>query len=58
MKVVTVIIRNGMVEYMEIPRGVEVVVKDYHNDNFPPERFSYDDDGLRYVETIWGDNQP
>ncbi len=53
-KVVVVTVEGGVVQHVECPAGVKVVVRDYDAEGVDADLLSADDDGNEYVESVWG----
>lgn len=53
MKTVTVTVEGGVVQHVEVPQGVRVVVKDYDVEGCDDADFDEDENGDEYVESIW-----
>lgn len=53
MKTVRITVEGGVVQHVEVPEGVSVVVRDYDVDGLPPEAFRRDEHGDDYIESIW-----
>ena len=43
-------LRGGIIEIVSIPVGMEVIVRDYDQDDIDPESLCIDPDGGRYME--------
>jgi len=56
-KLVIVTIEGGVVQHVEAPAGVMVVVRDYDAEGSDADRLSVDEDGNEYVEAVWGGEQ-
>ena len=54
--VVTVVVEGGVVQSVEAPPGVMVLVRDYDVPEVDPDLVEQDEDGSLYVETVWGDD--
>ena len=52
-KVVKIIVRGGVIQDVQVPEGVQVVVHDYDTDGTEPERLSRDENGDACVVNIW-----
>ncbi|HET6574108.1 MAG TPA: hypothetical protein VFG68_10930 [Fimbriiglobus sp.] len=52
-KVVIVTVEGGVVQHVECPAGVKVVVKDYDAEGVEADLLSADDHGGEYVESVW-----
>ena len=53
MKTVRITVEGGVVQYVDCPRGVRVVVKDYDTDGVEEESLQQDENGDTYIEGIW-----
>jgi len=53
MQTVYVFIEGGVVQDMQIPKGVRVVVRDYDVEGVEPERIQQDADKQEFVESVW-----
>ncbi len=51
MKVVRITVEGGVIQYVECPRGVRVVVRDYDVDG--EDNIHFDEHGDAYVDGIW-----
>ena len=49
---VTVTVEGGVVQHVEVPTGVRVVVKDYDIDGSESD-LAEDTNGDNYVESVW-----
>ena len=52
-KVVRVTIEGGAVQHVALPKGVKVIVKDYDTDGVEDRSLKQDENGDKYIETIW-----
>ena len=52
-KVVIVTVEGGVVQHVEVPEGVRVVVRDYDAEGCDADVLSADEDGDECVEAIW-----
>jgi hypothetical protein len=52
-KIVVVTVEGGVVQHVEVPEGVRVVVRDYDAEGVEAERLSVDEDGNECVEAVW-----
>ena len=52
-KVVHITVEGGVIQDVQVPTGVKVVVRDYDADGCEPERLQRDEQGDAYSETIW-----
>ena len=53
MKTVKITMEGGVIQDIECPKGVKVVVHDYDTDDIEEKDLAEDDLGLPCVETIW-----
>ncbi len=53
-QVVVVTVEGGVVQYVECPEGVRVVVRDYDTEGVEADLLSRDEDGNECVEAVWG----
>jgi hypothetical protein len=53
MKTVTVTVEGGVVQHIDIPEGVRVVVKDYDVEGCDEAELEEDENGDTYFEAIW-----
>jgi hypothetical protein len=51
---VFVTVEGGVVQHVEAPEGVKVVVRDYDSEGSDADRLSVDEDGNEFVESVWG----
>lgn len=54
--VVTVVVEGGVVQSVECPPGVTVLVRDYDVAETDPDLVEQDEFGSLYVEDVWGDD--
>ncbi len=54
MKVVRITVEGGVIQYVECPRGVRVVVRDYDVDG-QEDNLQEDELGDTYIEGVWED---
>ena len=52
MKIVRVTVEGGVIQDIDCPEGVRVIVKDYDTDGSEAD-LKQDDNGDDYIETIW-----
>ena len=45
-------INKGLVDAVQIPNGIKVVVRDYDVDVYDDNRLDTDEEGKKYIETI------
>ena len=51
---VLVIVEHGLVQHVDVPEGVRVVIKDYDiNADAEHESIQNDPDGERYTQQVW-----
>jgi hypothetical protein len=53
-KIVHITVEGGVIQHVECPQGVKAIVRDYDSDGIEDAQLGIDDDGNKYVETIWG----
>lgn len=53
MKTVRITVEGGVIQYVDCPRGVRVVVRDYDVDGAEEENLQQDENGDDYVEGVW-----
>ena len=53
MKTVTITVEGGVVQNVEVPEGVTVVVRDYDVEGIETDVFQQDRGGDNYIEAIW-----
>lgn len=51
--VVTITVEGGVVQDVEVPPGVRVIVKDYDVEGMDEDRMTKDEDGNEYVESVY-----
>ena len=52
MKTVRITVEGGVIQDIECPKGVRVVVKDYDTDGVE-DNVHYDEQGDAYIEGVW-----
>lgn len=52
-RIVRVVVSGGVVEHVEVPEGVIVVVNDYDVEGCDSELLQKDGNGDEFVEAIW-----
>jgi hypothetical protein len=54
-KVVKVVVEGGVIQDIELPPGVKVIVHDYDTEGADEDcdHLSQDDNGDEYIETVW-----
>lgn len=53
MKTVEVTVEGGVVQYIDVPQGVRVIVKDYDVEGCDQSDLEQDENGDNYFEAIW-----
>ena len=53
MKIVRVTVEGGVVQHVEVPVGVQVIVRDYDLDGIEADQLQQDDNGYQFIESIW-----
>lgn len=53
-KLVVVTVEGGVVQHVEAPAGVKVVVRDYDCEGADADLVAEDEDGSEFVESVWG----
>ena len=53
MKFVLVTVESGVVQHIEVPEGVQVIVKDYDVDGTEADQLQQDDNGDQFIEFNW-----
>ena len=53
MKIVQVTVEGGVVQHVEVPEGVQVVVRDYDVDGTDADQLQQADNGDQFIESIW-----
>jgi hypothetical protein len=57
-KVVRVVVAGGVVQHVEVPKGVLVVVSDYDVGDCDPALLERDGNGDLFIEGIWESEEP
>ena len=52
-KVVQITIQGGVIQDIDCPEGVQVIVRDFDTDGVEPSALSRNESGEGYVETVW-----
>jgi hypothetical protein len=52
-KIVRVVVSGGVVQHVEVPEGVIVVVNDYDVEGSDPSILQEDGNGDEFIEAIW-----
>ena len=53
MKTVTITVEGGVVQNVEVPEGVTVIVRDYDVESIESDLLQQDESGDNYIESIW-----
>ena len=53
MKIVRVTVEGGVVQHVEVPEGMQVVVRDYDVDGTDVSELEQDENGDHFIESIW-----
>lgn len=53
MRIVRVTVEGGVVQHVEVPDGVQVVVRDYDVDGTDADELEQDENGDHFIESIW-----
>ncbi len=53
MKTVTITVEGGVVQNVEVPEGVTVIVRDYDVEGVESDLLQQDENGDNYIEAIW-----
>lgn len=53
MRIVTVTVEGGVVQHVEVPDGVQVIVKDYDVEGCDEADLEQDESGDHYFEANW-----
>lgn len=53
MRIVRVTVEGGVVQHVEVPEGVQVIVQDYDVDRTEADQLTQDEHGDAYIESIW-----
>ena len=53
MKIVRVTVEGGVVQHVEVPEGVQVVVRDYDVEGTDGDEREQDENGDHFIESIW-----
>jgi hypothetical protein len=52
-KIVRITMEGGVIQDIEVPKGMRVVVRDYDTEGVETERLQRDEDGNEFIEAIW-----
>jgi len=53
MLTVEITVEGGVIQDVQCPEGVRVVVKDYDVEGTPEDELHEDEDGYQFMESIW-----
>lgn len=53
MKIVRITVEGGVVQQVEVPEGVSVIVRDYDVEGSPFDLLPQDENGHHYFEANW-----
>ncbi len=53
MKIVRVTVKGGVVQHVEVPEGVQVVVRDYDVNGTDVSELEQDENSDHFIESIW-----
>lgn len=53
MKIVRVTIEGGVIQHVELPEGVKVIVQDYDVEGSEADCLHRDENGDDFIESIW-----
>jgi hypothetical protein len=53
MKTVRITVEGGVIQHVDCPKGVRVVVKDYDTDGVEEENLRQDENGDNFLEGTW-----
>ena len=53
-KLVIVTVEGGVVQHVETPAGVKVLVRDHDCERADTDLVDVDEDGNEYFESVWG----
>ena len=52
-KIVRITMEGGVIQDIEVPKGMRVVVRDYDTDGVETERLQRDEGGNEFIEAVW-----
>ena len=55
MKIVRVTVEGGVVQHIDVPKDVRVVVRDYDVEGTEEDQLEKDENGDEFIESIWED---
>lgn len=53
MKIVRVTVEGGVVQNVEVPKGVRVIVKDYDVEGCDDDQLEQDEAGDSFITSVW-----
>ncbi len=53
MMIVRVTVEGGVVQHVDVPQGVQVVVRDYDVDGCEADQLEQDENGDQFIESTW-----
>lgn len=53
MKVVRITVEGGVVQHVEVPEGVQVIVRDYDVEGTDADELEQDENGDQFIESFW-----
>ena len=53
MTIVRVTVEGGVVQHVEVPEGVHVIVRDYDVDGTEEDQLEQDENGDHFIESNW-----
>lgn len=53
MKIVRVTVEGGVIQWVEVPDGVTVIVRDYDVDGTEADQLQQDENGDEFIESLW-----
>ncbi len=56
MKTVRITVEGGVIQHVDCPKGVRVIVRDYDTDGVEEENLRQDENGDSYLEGTWEHN--
>ncbi len=53
MKIIRVTVEGGVVQHVEVPEGVQVIVRDYDVEGTDADELEQDENGDQFIESTW-----
>lgn len=53
MKIIRVTVEGGVVQHVEVPEGVQVIVRDYDVEDTDADELEQDENGDQFIESTW-----